>query len=502
MRPTGALPTAPGSDSFERVDTFSDSLLRLARNYLGTAIEQYSAFQEQIRPGPTRVDHHSGRVWIGDREFAGSGEIGTYAEDLSFMWAWAKPALDGLPGVAASTRVRELGLRHGIPEFAQGIVDLSGFPDPMLAADHLSIIALGALGARGMTKFNHGGRAYAYLIVDDEQVPCAAPDPGVVAGVVRAAAHMLPGAGARAVVAGYAHHHHAPLRDTADGVEVQLPDGLRLVVRIDDGDQLVDAEVVGPGHGVVAAADPMPRHERIPPFFPDSLLVALAPAAATTVGGHGSLRGAAAAAAVPTLRWQPMYGDDDVVDAPHRPVAVAEIGRYDSEHRIWAWAPREWTGTAALRRLAREHGAEHLALDRVDLGTTVHPDNVVTMLVAGAADLGGTVGWAAVPGGAGWRYFAVVDDAVTSTGSDPGVAAQLIETAANLVHPLTDPDSRYPAMRAMVVGYFDRHRVATLTFGEPQMLLGHFGLYEMRVEFDATGGIIGTRTGMIGELMS
>ncbi|MGS2805488.1 DUF6882 domain-containing protein [Nocardia sp. MW-W600-9] len=480
------------------MDTFSDSLLRLARDYLGGAIEQYSVFQEQIRPGPTRVDHHAGRVWIGDREFAGSGEIGTYAEDLTFMWAWAKPTLEGLPGVAASTRVRELGLRHGIPEFAEGIVDLAGFPDPMLAADHLSIIALGALGARGMTKFNHGGRAYAYLIVDDEQVRSATPDPGQVAGVVRAAARMLPGTGARAVVAGYAHRHRLPVRDTPDGVEVQLPDGPRLIVGIDDGDRLVDAEVVGAG--AVAAADAGPRHERIPPFFPDSLLVALAPAAATTVGGHGSLRGAAVDGPAPTLRWQPMYGD--LVDVPGGPVAVAEIGRYDSEHRIWVWAARECAGTAALRRLAREHGAEHLAVDRVDLGTVVHPDNVVTLLVAGAADLGGSVGWAAAPDGAGWRYFAVTDDAVTATGSDPDVAAQLIETAANLLHPLTDPDSRYPAMRAMAAGYFRHHDLATLTFGEPQMLLAHFGLYELRVEFDATGGIIGTRTGMIGELMS
>lgn len=483
------------------MDTFSDSLSRLARDYLGGAIEQYSAFHEQIRPGPTRVDHRSGRVWIGDREFTGSGEIGTYAEDLTFMWAWAKPALAGLPGVAASARVRELGLRHGIPEFAEGVVDLSGFPDPMLAADHLSIIALGALGARGMTKFNHGGRAYAYLVVDDEQVPCAAPDPGRVAGLVRAAAQMLPGGGARAVVAGYAHRHHAPVREIADGLEVQLPDGLRLVARIDRTDQLVDAEVVDAAHGTVTATEPSRRPERIPPFFPDSLLAALAPAAAVTVGGHGSLRGAAAAAPQPTLRWQPMYGDLDVIEVPGRAVAVREIGRYDGDQKVWEWAAQEWAGTAALRRLAGEHGAGHLAADRVDLGATIHPDNVVTVLVAGAADLGGAAGWAAVPGGTGWRYFAVTDEEVSTTGTDPDLAAQLIETAATLLHPLTDPDSRYATMRAMVAGYFDRHGVPTLTFGEPQLLLGHFGLYELRVEFDLSGGFLGTRTGLIGELM-
>ncbi|MFJ2838953.1 DUF6882 domain-containing protein, partial [Nocardia sp. NPDC087230] len=288
------------------MDTFSDSLLRLARDYLGGAIEQYSVFQEQIRPGPTRVDHRSGRVWIGEREFAGSGEIGTYAEDLTFMWAWAKPTLEGLPGVAASTRVRELGLRHGIPEFAEGVVDLSGFPDPMLAADHLSIIALGALGARGMTKFNHGGRAYAYLIVDDEQVPSATPDPGRVAELVGAAARMLPGTGARAVVAGYAHRHRLPVRDTADGVEVQLPDGPRLIARIGDGDRLLGAEVLGASASAPAGAGPRP--ERIPPFFPDSLLVALAPAAAITVGGHGSLRGGGRAPPRPPPRGAPQLG--------------------------------------------------------------------------------------------------------------------------------------------------------------------------------------------------
>ncbi|WP_336081591.1 DUF6882 domain-containing protein [Nocardia sp. SSK8] len=482
------------------METFSDALLSLARGHLGGAIEQYSVFQQQVPPGPTRVDHHAGRVRLGDREFGASGELGTYAEDRTFRWAWAKPALAGTPGAEASTRVRELGLRHGIPEFASELVDLSGFPDPMLAADHLSIIAMGALGARGMTKFDHGGRAYAYLVIDDDSVPVAVPDPGLVAGIVRAAAQMLPGGGARAVVAGYAHRHHAAVRDTPGGMEVQLPDGFRLVVGI-VGDQLVDVEVVDAEHGAVDSALPLPRPERIPPFVPDGLLTALAAPAATTVGGRGSVRGIPAAAAG-TLWWEPMFGAENVVEVPDRPVAVAEIGRYDNERKIWSWAPRDWAGATALRALARAHDAAHLAADRVDLGGIAHPDTVVTALVAAAADLGGTVGWAALPDGAGWRYFAVTDAAVRATGTDPGVAALVLETAATLLHPLTDPDSRYATLRAMVTGYFDRHRVPTLTFGEPRQLLGHFGRYELRVEFDRGGGFLGTRTGMIGELMS
>ncbi|MGW4634547.1 DUF6882 domain-containing protein [Nocardia sp. NPDC004415] len=478
------------------METFSDALLSLARGHLGGAIEQYSVFQQHVRPGPTRVDHRSGRVWLGDREFTASGELGTYAEDHTFRWAWAKSAVAGTPGAAASARLRDLGLRHGVPEFASELVDLSRFPDPVLAADHLAIIALGVLGVRGMTKFNHGGRAYAFLLVDDESVPVAEPDPGLVAGIVRAAAQMLPGGGARTVVAGYARRHHAALRDTADGMEVQLPDGYRLIVRL-DGEYLLDAVVVDAGRGDVDAA-PLPRAERIPPFVPDALLSALAAPAAITVGGRGSLRGLAPTAAVSALWWEPMFGDGDVVAVPDRPVAVTEIGGYDTETKIWTWAG---AGVPELRELARDHGAAHLAGDRVDLGSSAHPDAVVTAFVAGAAHLGGAPGWAALPDGAGWRYFAITDEAVRPLRTDPRVAALVIETAADLLHPLTDPDSRYATMRAMVTGYFDRHRVPILTFGEPQMLLGQFGLYELRVEFDSTGGILGTRTGMLGQLM-
>ncbi|WP_278263930.1 DUF6882 domain-containing protein [Nocardia sp. AG03] len=481
------------------METFSDALLSLARGHLGGAIEQYSVFQQHVRPGPTRVDHRSGLVWLGEREFTASGELGTYAEDHTFQWAWAKPAVNGTPGAAASIRLRELGLRHGIPEFATELVDLSRFPDPQLAADHLAIIALGVLGVRGMTKFNHGGRAYAYLLIDDESVPVAEPDPGLVAGIVRGAAQMLPGGGARSVVAGYARRHHAALRDTADGMEVQLPDGYRLVVRL-HGEDLLDVRVVDAGRGTVDPAAPSPRPERIPPFLPDPLLSALAAPAAITVGGRGSLRGVPTAATVSHLWWEPMFGDQDVVEVPDRPVAVTEIGGYDNEARIWTWAG-EGSGVSALRELAREHGAAHLAGERVDLGSTVHPDAVVTAFVAAATHLGGAPAWAALPDGSGWRYFAITDQAVRATGTDPGVAALVIETAADLLHPLTDPDSRYATMRAMVTGYLDRYRVPTLTFGEPQMLIGQFGLYELRVEFDSSGGVLGTRTGMLGELM-
>ncbi|MFE3544918.1 DUF6882 domain-containing protein [Nocardia sp. NPDC059177] len=480
------------------MDTFSDALLRLARGFLGGAIEQYSVFQQQVDPGRTRLDHRAGRVWIGEREFADSGEIGTFAEDLTFQWAWAKPALAGMSGVAASVRLREIGLREAIPEFTTDLLDLAGFPDPMLAADHLSIIAMGVLGARGMTKFNYGGRAYAYLVVEDEQVPCATPDPGAVAGVVRAAAAMLPGGGARSVVEGYARRHHATVRASADGLEVSLPQGFRLIARVDSADRLVAADIVDAGLAAVPATLPEPRHERIPPFVPDTLLAALAAPAAITIGGRGSLRGSADAT---SLWWEPMYAAEDLVEVPDRRVAVAEIGRYDSEHRIWTWVHRDGSGATTLRALAREHGAAHLAADRVDLSGTAHPNNVVTVLVAGAADLGGNLGWAAVPDDAGWRYFAVTDHEVRAPGADPAVAALVIDTAANLLHPLTDQQSRYATMRAMILGWFRRHDVAALTFGEPQLLLGHFGLYELRVEFDAGGGIIGTRTGMIGELM-
>lgn len=487
------------------VDSFSNALLSFARGYLGGAIEQYSAFQDQVPNGRMRIDHDTGKAWVGDRELSRSGELGTFAEDLTFMWAWAKPELAGLPGVEHSAQLREIGVRHGIPELTEGLLDLGGFPDSKLAADHLSLIALGVLRMRGSMKFNHGGRAYSYLVTDDQELAYAEPDPGRAAEYLRIAALLLPGDGTRDVITGYARLHGLTTYPTPEGIELVLPGGHRLVARIDKRGNISDASMVDPVGAPYAPAPtaPQQRGRREAAFVPDDLLAELAPAVAITMGLKGGLLDFAEGlrdVEHPHSTWDPVRGRFGFAELPELSLAAVEIGRYDRGTENWVWADNAWEGSAAVRRLAREHGANHLAADSVDLAAATHfGENSIDLLSAAAVHLGGAVGWTFVPDGAGYRALALTDERIVVPGTDPEVACAVFDGTANLLHPLTDSENRYRTMREMVVGYFRHHGVPALHVGEPQLLMGHFGLYEVRVEFDVDGAVSRTGYGMIGD---
>ncbi|MFB7724778.1 DUF6882 domain-containing protein [Nocardia sp. NPDC056100] len=487
------------------MDTFSSELLSFARGYLGGGIEQYNWFMEQIAPGRTGCDLDAGLAWIGDRQLARSGQLGTFAEDQTFMWAWAKPDLAGLPGTRHSVRLQEIGAAHGIPEFTTELLDLGGFHDPKLAADHLSLIAQGVLGARGMTKFNHGGRAYTYLAIDDESVALAQPDPGNVATWLRIASDLLLGGGARAVIAGYARRHGLIVREVPGGNELDLPGGYRLLARIDERDNIVDASVVnaeGIAQQPITAERPRPPRQ---PFIPDELLARLAPASAIAMGFKRGLLDFATGLRElesPTPTWDSVTGRYGIAELPELALAAVELGHYEFATDTWIWAGNGWPGSAAVRRAAFEAGANHLAAERVSLGPAFKPANAADLLTTAAVHLGGGVGWVHVPleDGSGFRCLAITDPRITPPGTDPDFAATIFEVTANLLNPLTDVENRYRTMREMIVGYFEHFGIPTLFVGEPQMLIGHFGLYELRVEFGVDGALTRAYWGLQGQL--
>ncbi|MFE9325912.1 DUF6882 domain-containing protein [Nocardia sp. NPDC052278] len=486
------------------MDNFSHALLSFARGHLGVAIEQYSAFQQQVPDGQIRIDHEAGTAWVGERALHRSGQLGTFAEDLTFMWAWAKPALAGLPGVEHSTRLRDIGVRHGIPEFTEELLDLGEFWDPKLAADHLSLIALGALRSRGAMMFNHGGRAYTYLVTSDETLTYAEPDPARVCEYLRMAALLLPGDGTRDVVTGYARTHELAARPIPEGIELTLPDGYRLVARVDASDNIIDASMIGPdGRPYRPDQPPAPRHpSSVPPFIPDALLVELAPAVAITMGLKGGLLDFAEELTElehPQSTWDPVGGRFGFAELPNLSVAAVEIGWYDRGSRTWVWADNDWAGSVAVRGLARAHGADQLAADRVDLTATMpHDDNTCDLLSAAAVQLGGAVGWAVVPGDGGHHAVALIDERIVPPATDPEMACAVFDAAANMLHPLTNAENRYRVMRELVVGYFRHYGIPTLYFDEPHRLMGYFGLYEVRVDFGVDGAVGRVGYGLIG----
>ncbi|WP_394324550.1 DUF6882 domain-containing protein, partial [Nocardiopsis sp. RV163] len=146
----------------------------MAQPHLAWVVEQTAFFDETVPFDQFQVDLAQEAAWRGGRRLR-VGLLGSYAEDGTWLWGWANPAFEGRPVVTDALRLRETGERHAVPELAEGLVDLNHLPDPRLASDHMSLIAMGLLGTRGGIVFNHAGRARTFLTVTDPGIPWAPP---------------------------------------------------------------------------------------------------------------------------------------------------------------------------------------------------------------------------------------------------------------------------------------------------------------------------------------
>ncbi|WP_067451828.1 DUF6882 domain-containing protein [Actinomadura macra] len=349
------------------MEAFSDALLDLCGPSLGWITEQFEVFYSVLPDGAIRHDAATGLAWIGDMELR-ADLVGTYAEDATFQWAWAKQGLAGSPAIAGSLRLREIGERNSVPELTHAIVDLGHFTDPRLAAQHLGLVAAALLGARGELHYSHGGRALTFLATDDPGLPIAGPDPARVARALQTGAEMLPGARAAEMVNEYAAHHRLEARSVAAGLELDLPDDHQVLARIDGG-RLTAVTVTGPDGPVAPAPGHRPPIADDPAalFLPAGLFAALARSVASALD-RGSV---ALGDHLAELGWEPgvppvwdagvaRYGD--LLDAQAR-----EIGVYLPGPGTWEWSDDDWDGVTRLRSVVREHGTEYLGAERVVL---------------------------------------------------------------------------------------------------------------------------------------
>ena len=479
---------------------FSDALLDLARPHLGQAAAQYTLFGSVVDTATViRPEYETGLVRIGDLELR-AGMLGTLAEDATFQWAWAKAGLVGTPAVAASHRLRDLGERHKVPELAEGMIDLGHLPDPRAGADILGIMAVGLLGARGMFAFGHGGRALTLMVVEDETVPVAPPDPSRAADSLWAAVRMLPGTEPHdAVVAGYAAHHGLSADSVPGGLEVGFPQGDRLVAEVGPDGALANMTVTGPDGGPPTALErpaPLARATPPPPPIAPELLARLVPYLADVLHQSFALRVHLAGLGWDgtTLSWDPaagVLGFGGVFDAAAREIAVFSDG-------VWEWAEPEWEGVARLREIARECGAADLAAGRADLGLEPPGGNVAVVLARAAVHLGGGCGLMRVQDGDAHRYVAITDPRLPGPSYELTEVCDAVLSTADILQPVVPGTERYPVMRSMVLGYFERCGLAPLYVGEPEMLIGRRGLHEARVMFGGDGTILKTSAGLQG----
>ncbi|WP_147255549.1 DUF6882 domain-containing protein [Streptomyces sp. PT12] len=244
------------------MSTFSDALLTLARPRLAWVSEQLDLFDTLVPRGTTHIDLDAPSLRRGGVTLRGH-VLGTYVPDGTWLWAWGNGAFAGTRGAELSASLREIGEWDGVPELAGRTLDLSGFPDPRRAADHLLLICMGLLDARGAAVCALNERALAFLVTNDPAVPRAEPRPWRLVDALRTGPATLLGGDASVAVKGWFARHGVTPSATGDGFAGRLPEGDTVTVTLSGG-AVREVTVTGADGGPAALAT-APQQELIDP---------------------------------------------------------------------------------------------------------------------------------------------------------------------------------------------------------------------------------------------
>jgi hypothetical protein len=204
----------------------------MAEPHAAWGMRQIEEFNEFLPIGPWTVNLDERRYRQSGRELRIS-VLGSFdTAEGSWLWGWANPGFGKLPVVAAAEALRGFGEEHGVPEFAEELVDLSGFADPRYAAEMLAFGAMGVLRADGYIGVQANETGRLYMVPDDPQVPVAGPDPVALPRLLMNGAQFF-NRSAFEVAAGYFHHFGLPWRQEDDTVLAELPGGTSATVQFD-----------------------------------------------------------------------------------------------------------------------------------------------------------------------------------------------------------------------------------------------------------------------------
>ena len=205
----------------------------MAEPHAAWGMRQVEEFNEFLPAGPWNVN-------LDERVFRQSGRelrisvLGSYdTAEASWLWGWANPGFGRLPVVAAAEALRGFGQEHGIPEFAEEMVDLSGFPDPRYAAEMLAFGAMGVLRADGYIGVQANETGRLYMVPDDPQVPVAGPDPIALPRLLTTGGQFF-GRSPFEMVAGYFHHFGLSWWQGDGTVYADMPGGGSVSVSFDE----------------------------------------------------------------------------------------------------------------------------------------------------------------------------------------------------------------------------------------------------------------------------
>ena len=214
----------------------------MAEPHAAWGMRQIEEFNEFLPIGPWTVN-------LDERVFRQSGRelrisvLGSFdTAEASWLWGWANPGFGKLPVVAAAEALRGFGMDHDVPEFAEELVDLSGFADPRYAAEMLAFGAMGVLRADGYIGVQANETGRLYLVPDDPQVPVVGPDPIALPRLLLSGTQFFNRSHFE-VVAGYFHHHGLPWRQEEDAIYAEFPDGGTAVVAFDREGRIANVSI-------------------------------------------------------------------------------------------------------------------------------------------------------------------------------------------------------------------------------------------------------------------
>ncbi|MEU7485375.1 DUF6882 domain-containing protein [Streptomyces sp. NPDC042319] len=211
---------------------FSEAFVRTVQPYAAWGAEQLETFNAFLPEGDWSADLDQCSYRQGRQELQIS-VLGTWdVRDGSWLWGWANPGFGNKPVAGAAHAVRRFGHEQQIPEFTSDLVNLSGAPDPRMAAETLAFGAMSVLGAPGYIGAQASPEARVYFVPNDPQVPRASPDPVKLPRMLMTGAGIFGGAESQ-VVTGYFGRHGVELQRTEDGFSVVLPDGTPVSIRFD-----------------------------------------------------------------------------------------------------------------------------------------------------------------------------------------------------------------------------------------------------------------------------
>ncbi|MFJ8585515.1 DUF6882 domain-containing protein [Streptomyces sp. NPDC093595] len=487
--------------------SYSEQLLALARPHLAWVCEQLDLFDSLVPAGVVSFDRSEPSVTRSGITLR-AHVIGTYALDGTWMWAWANESYRDDVIAVRARELRELGERAGVPELTEPMPDLSHFPDPRLAADHLLLMCMGLLDARGGVICAVNERGRLFMVVDDPAVPRAEPRPARLTTALRNGAALLPGPALEPVRGWFARHGADPVYGPGR-VEGVLGGGDRVVVSL-DGEVVTGVEVTGPDGGTPGcgtAGEQELKGARLSPHAPHRTF----PRALLAVAGREM------AFSILRTRAMVQYADDHLGFAGRPPVwdegagelrfpggglKARRLGYCGAEEGWFQWA----AGTEDIRDRFREAAGlgpgdgdlPELSGERLDLTVYGPREAVAVTLARTAATVAGHTFTSL-----GNHFFAVTDERLadehlTGTGAGgPDGAAADIRNGASWLHGLVEQETRDETMRSLARSYFERTGMQVWHYGQPDFLSGVRGLYEVRVYFAPDGTITEVTPGMV-----